>query len=148
MPGLNRKSAVIGAGLLAAAFGGFLAGGLLPRPVPALVPGSPVTVEITLYLPTVANPAEHSKRTVQDPARISKLLREINSLPRISGKGNSCPKDDGSFYELVFFYERGDWWIHVGASGCAYVYLVDQKPQATGLSNLGLLDDLRELSSP
>jgi hypothetical protein len=146
MARLNRKPALIGAGLLAAALAGFLAGGLLPRPTPALVPGSPLTVKITYYHPTVVNPTERSERTVQDQARISRLLRELNTLPRISGRGNSCPKDDGSYYELVFFYERGDWWIHVGASGCAVVYLVDQRPQATALSNLGLLDDLRELS--
>jgi hypothetical protein len=60
--------------------------------------------------------------TVNDPARLGPLIREIDSLPAFPGGGSggmNCPNDDGSYYRLDFTVPGSrDVVVYLRRTGC------------------------------
>jgi hypothetical protein len=94
-------------------------------PQPAMVPGTPRSVEILSYRPLVQGQLAASRPNkyviVRDSQSIRDLIHHLNSLPAPGGV-MSCPSDNGSHDELIFGYpDRHHVTVDVGLRGCRIV---------------------------
>ncbi len=94
-------------------------------PQPAMVPGTPRTVEILSYRALVQGQLAASRPNkyviVRDSQSIRALIHHLNSLPPPGGV-MSCPSDDGSHDELIFGYpDRPRVTVDVYLRGCRFV---------------------------
>ena len=123
-----------------------------PSPTPSprsagLLRGGAITVLIEQFEEPNYQPPPFLKQSVQinDPAVISKLVRELNALPAFPG-GIYCPQDDGSYFALVFMYADGTSTAVKVAGGCEEVYVGGSaQPVAWALPSPALFDTLMGL---
>lgn len=103
----------------------YVASTIVWPPQPAMVPGTPQTVEIVAYRPLVPGQLAASRPTkyviVRDSQSINSLIRHLNALLPPEGV-MPCPSDDGSHDELIFGYpNRPNVMVDVGRRGCRMV---------------------------
>ena len=82
---------------------------------PALVLGDPNAVKVARYGPEPTgvkagtNPwSPDATATVTDRRTVSSLLQDANNLPVFPSGNFSCPSNDGSHYEVQFYFANGD----------------------------------------
>ena len=102
-------------------------------PTPVLVFGTPTAMTVNDLL-------------VRDPAVISEVVRDLNSLRPSPDSGisvQSCPNYVGKEYVMRFTYANGDHWtVIVGRDGCENVTAGGYWPRTSAFSNPHLLKDL------
>lgn len=116
-------------------------------PQPAMVSGTPRSVEILSYRSFAQGQLAASRPnkyvTVRDSQSIRDLIHHLNSLPPPGGV-MSCPSDDGSHDELIFGYpNRPHVTVDVGLRGCQIVR--SGNTVGTGLADSGLFRLLASL---
>jgi hypothetical protein len=144
LPRNRRALLVLGAVVFAVV--AFAAGAWWNRPQPAPLTGT--TGPIVIGTPTSM---KLNGLMVTDSARVTKIVRDLNSLQPIPGTGDvisSCPNDDGSHFLLVFLYANGDQWtVDVQRQGCQRVTAGGFWPRIFASSNPQLLKDLDALNA-
>jgi hypothetical protein len=109
-----------------------------PEPTAVLVVGIPTVMAINGVL-------------VREPAAISKVVQDLNSLHPYPSSGisvQSCPNYIGQKYVVGFGYSNGDrWTVVVERDGCEDVTAGAYWPRTSAFSNPQLLRDLDAIYS-